>query len=295
MTTTTAEDIHTVTGTVESASKAQGKNGLQWQLKVLVPEISKFAMPLYLDTALAPSDILAGQPATLTIRKGKLKKGKTGQYNSDYYWDIVQWGAGPVSQAPAPTTAPQQQQAPSSIDERIAWNSAINNAVTSIGTVMVMDDDARQWSVYMRVIEGRANAIYALIRRGPTPAPYTDTGEAPTQAPSSPQETPKQTQGNRSIADLLGVPFQEMTDSEQALLIPSFWKSIRTHWKLGGDERNDALTRARQVTGSDSPLRWAESQGLTPRQFRQRLIEGWQDVESGFAKLNPEGGEAEEV
>ena len=61
-----------------------------------------------------------------------------------------------------------------SIDERIAWNSAINNAVSKIP--MPYDDTG-----WLNEVDTLAQVIYPLIRRGPTP-PVENAPEGPVEA-----------------------------------------------------------------------------------------------------------------
>ena len=94
-----------------------------------------------------------------------------------YYRDIVRITSasiGDVAQEPptprgstaaAPTSAPA---AWGSLDERIAWNSAINNAVNTVPY------DQQDW---LESIDGIAHLLYTLIRRGPLP-PVEDAPDA---------------------------------------------------------------------------------------------------------------------
>ena len=76
--------------TVESATKMQGRNGVQWQVKMLIPKISKYATPSFMPVEWA-DEIIAGTSHRVGLTKGNLKNGKSGQYDSDYYWNITSW------------------------------------------------------------------------------------------------------------------------------------------------------------------------------------------------------------
>ena len=100
----------------------------------------------------------------------------------------------PVTPSVVPTTAPMapptpQSVSPFSLDERISWNSAINNIMLSDKGPRILfseeryrgylDDDGKSWiqgegSAYMdeffsEIIASAAFALYKVIRRGPVP------------------------------------------------------------------------------------------------------------------------------
>ena len=66
----------------------------------------------------------------------------------------------------APTTAPMATPAPQSfsLDERIAWNSAVNNAVTATNHHYGAEQGDEGW---LTSVEAKALLLYPLIRRGP--------------------------------------------------------------------------------------------------------------------------------
>ena len=66
----------------------------------------------------------------------------------------------PVTQAATPNPATW-----GSIDERIAWNSGINNAGHVTKFPESIEDEAR----WLADVDRRANLLYPLIRRGPMP------------------------------------------------------------------------------------------------------------------------------
>lgn len=66
----------------------------------------------------------------------------------------------PVTQAATPNPATW-----GSIDERIAWNSGINNADHVTKFPESIEDEAR----WLADVDRRANLLYPLIRRGPMP------------------------------------------------------------------------------------------------------------------------------
>jgi hypothetical protein len=95
---------------------------------------------------------------------------------------------------PQPTPATTATPAPAwgSLDERIAWNSAINNAASA---VPYERESVVDWTVELSIV---AHHIYTLIRRGPLP-PVEDAPEKPVEAPDP---------------NLEPDPFPEYTDEE---------------------------------------------------------------------------------
>ena len=81
------------------------------------------------------------------------------------------------SKSPATASAPATASWGSSIDERIAWNSSINNANEATDPPTNAEDEAR----WIEDIDRRAHLIYPLIRRGPTP-PVENAPEVPVEA-----------------------------------------------------------------------------------------------------------------
>ena len=79
--------------------------------------------------------------------------------------------------APAPAPAPRQQQAPSApasrgnstidlaIQQRIAWNSALNNTVAKTS----FNEDEMTWFEYWTIVDERAHLPTMLIERGAIP------------------------------------------------------------------------------------------------------------------------------
>ena len=80
--------------------------------------------------------------------------------------------------APAPASAPATASWGGSIDERIAWNSSINNANEATDPPTNAEDEAR----WIEDIVRRATLLYPAIRKGYTP-PAKDAPEPPVQAP----------------------------------------------------------------------------------------------------------------
>jgi hypothetical protein len=87
----------------------------------------------------------------------------------------------PRSTQPAYNAAPSTELWSNSVDERIAWNSAVNNAVSAVAYAGAYQEEFAQndWVVE---VDSIANLIYPLIRRGPSP-----------NAPERPQAAPEPT------------------------------------------------------------------------------------------------------
>ena len=97
-----------------------------------------------------------GSAATFKVLNGVAPKAQT----------ATQEGVQPAPTATTPTSAPW-----GSIDERIAWNSAINNAVTAIPWISNMTEDKEAYYTpnWLGEVDALARDVYALIRRGPAP------------------------------------------------------------------------------------------------------------------------------
>ena len=101
-----------------------------------------------------------------------------------------------------PTTAPATASWGGSIDERIAWNSSINNANEATDPPTNAEDEAR----WIEDIDRRAHLLYPIIRRGPTP-PVEIAPEGPVEA-QEPNEEPEpdiEHPGEDDIASNMGV------------------------------------------------------------------------------------------
>ena len=124
------------------------------------------------------------QYSLILERQNKKKPDHSGERDWMFYWGLVGIADGAPAQQAARATdgaAPRQQTttAPESwgsLDERIAWNSAINNSVSVVpydrGAVV-------DWTVEVSIV---AHHIYTLIRRGPLPP----AGDAPEGGPDAP-------------------------------------------------------------------------------------------------------------
>ena len=122
----------------------------------------------------------------------------------DMYKDVPQYGrvqtfkilngVAPKAQPKPTATTTTTASAPAgwgSIDERIAWNSAINNAVTAIPWISNMTEDGEAYyrPNWLSEVDALARDVYALIRRGPTPveqAPLEPEDEEP--FPNAPED-----------------------------------------------------------------------------------------------------------
>ena len=122
-------------------------------------------------------------------RQNKKKPDHNGEKDWMWYWGIVGIADGaPPQQAERPTNgaAPRQTTTSSeswgNLDERIAWNSAINNAVHAIPYAEM------KLSIWLKDVDGVAHALYPLIRRGPLPPDMAeDTPPGPLEPPEPPE------------------------------------------------------------------------------------------------------------
>lgn len=97
----------------------------------------------------------------------------------------------PAATPQAPTQAPTRQvdqgaePAPwsNSIDERIAWNSAINNGANHVDSQGPWQGPDHAW---LKRVDEKANEIYGLIRRGPWQMVVVD------EPPAEPEQSDEQ-------------------------------------------------------------------------------------------------------
>ena len=130
-----------------------------------------------------------GQQYNLILERQNKKKAEyDGSRDWMYYWGITGIADGDAAQRTetATTGTAPRQTAPTpsaSLDERIAWNSAINNAVSA---VPFERDAVVDWTVEIRNV---AHHIYTLIRRGPLPPDMAeDTPPGSLEPPELPVE-----------------------------------------------------------------------------------------------------------
>jgi len=118
--TTAIESQYHFTAEVKSKGKQQNRDGWAMVVDWKLPG-SKYDLTLYGQDWDIVQGFEVGETAIITIQQGNLKKDKTGQYSSDYFWDMVSieqtWIAGdgervasdeapPVQAPPKPNPAP---------------------------------------------------------------------------------------------------------------------------------------------------------------------------------------------
>jgi hypothetical protein len=107
-----------------------------------------------------------GDKVKATLTRGNLKQGKSGSKTYDYFWNLESLEHTSES-TPAP--AQREAQAPAvSVDLRIAWNSAVNNAVQLHGPCP--NAEAINWNG----LRENAEKLYSLIVGGPNVTKVSD-------------------------------------------------------------------------------------------------------------------------
>ena len=128
--------------------------------------------------------------------------------------DMISITSASIGEATPSTTTATATSAPTvtrvndvgpTLDERIAWNSAINNSVNALGPTGVDDDN------YMEDVAEMAPRFYRLIRQGP---PSADAPAEPTDVPEQPQDAPDES--SEDLVDPLGgeQPFPAVSEKE---------------------------------------------------------------------------------
>jgi hypothetical protein len=141
-----------------------------------------YAMKLLFVPDVVASKMTKGQRYALVLQQQIVRNRQDGTPHDGekdwmYFWKVERFAepGDTIPQTPvpaaseAPTTASWSSTA--SIDERIAWNSAINNAVTAIPWISNMTEDKEAYYTHnwLSEVDTLARDVYALIRRGPTP------------------------------------------------------------------------------------------------------------------------------
>ena len=112
------------------------------------------------------NDLEPGMKVSLKIN---IKQGPNGKQRN--LLEILNRFSNPTPPATLPATQPVTQTATPNpiawggLDERIAWNSALNNANHATKCPESIEDEAR----WLADVDRRANLFYPLIPRGPTP------------------------------------------------------------------------------------------------------------------------------
>ena len=206
------QETRIVTLAVEGikATTPQKDGTTRYQISAVIPEISKFPVPLFVTTSPAPAP---GQTYNVSLTKGKLKQGKTGQYDNEFYWDVAAWDVGGATAAPQPARSQSAGGAafvapPNDIDRRRAEDArafrrrdALNAAVAFANTPSGSAD----------VIEF-ANVFFDWLNQQP------DTQDPP-QAPEPPAEQRIEPEGTKPPGRIIILPNQitvpDMMDSSE--------------------------------------------------------------------------------
>jgi hypothetical protein len=160
-----------------------------------------------------------GHQYEIVLERQNLKRDKDGQYKTgnmpyDYYygWVGFKGDGGIVESMPSesdnffnepnePRAAPTQQQG-FSLDERIAWNSAVNNTVNVLGPVDVRPE-AVDYDNYMEEVAEMAPRLYRLIRQGPPSELAPDDATSPVEAPQEAETQQTMQEVRREVLALI--------------------------------------------------------------------------------------------
>lgn len=164
---TTSSPTHSFVTTVTGKQRNRSNTGWAVTLDWCLPG-SQYPFILYMqdDDHYAPTvaEMNINESFYLTLERGSLKQGKDGSKEYDYFWNLAT--IGPAQDAPA--TATESTHSPQTprgdVDTRIAWNSAINNAVHCMGMDGDLVENREQWLAGVRTLAGE---IYAMITAGP--------------------------------------------------------------------------------------------------------------------------------
>ena len=233
----TEQETRIVTLTVEAikATTPQEDGTIRYQISADIPEISKFPMPLFVTASPAP---VPGQTYNVSLTKGKLKTGKSGQYDNEFYWDVAAWDVGGATTSPQPASSQSTGGAafaapPNDIDRRRAEDArafrrrdALNAAVTyTEGDTRTPDD-----------VTAVADAFFAWLNNQ-RPEPNT---QDPPQAPEQPVQQQSEPEGTKPLGKIVSLPNQitvpDMMDSSEfvAAVTKVEWSREQVRGYLGG-------------------------------------------------------------
>ena len=209
------QETRIVTLTVEGikATTPQADGTIRYQISAVIPEISKFPVPLFVTTSPAPTP---GQTYNVSLTKGKLKQGKTGQYDNEFYWDVAAWDVGGATAAPQPARSQSAGGAafvapPNDIDRRRAEDArayrrrdALTAAVTYAGGETRTPGD----------VTAVADVFFAWLNQHPEPGT-----QDPPQAPEQPAQQQSEPEGTKPPGKIIILPNQitvpEMMDDSE--------------------------------------------------------------------------------
>jgi hypothetical protein len=140
-----------------------------------------YAMKLLFVPDVVASKMTKGQRYALVLQQQIVRNRQDGTPHDGekdwmYFWKVERFAESgdtiPQTPVPAASEAPATASwsSTASIDERIAWNSAINNAVTAVGLINDgLPPPLPSLEYWVAEVDRVAQSVFALIRRGPTP------------------------------------------------------------------------------------------------------------------------------
>ena len=140
-----------------------------------------YAMKLLFVPDVVASKMTKGQRYALVLQQQIVRNRQDGTPHDGekdwmYFWRVERFAEPgdtiPQTPVPAASEAPATASwsSTASIDERIAWNSAINNAVTAGGPINdSLPPPLPPLEYWVAEVDRVAQSVFALIRRGPTP------------------------------------------------------------------------------------------------------------------------------
>ena len=169
--TDTEHPTRVVMATVAEASREvhYDRNGMEsaaWALRLSIPEISDYPLPMQM-AGDGAGEIIKGSVHRVRIKRGRLKQNKTGERDYDYWWDLVEWDTG----APLP-----EREADSAGNSR-ASQDGYRRSVEVMNWIAALEIAARRTAQgSVDELAAEAGAIYALIVAGP---PESDSKTQP--------------------------------------------------------------------------------------------------------------------
>ena len=220
----TVRDYLTEEVTIESASIEDSRDGDRWKMMVQIPSMrSNYPTGPIWKKVEDGERIKTGDKVVCKLVRGKLKTpGAYEDADFGYYWELSEWA---TSDAPTVSTASNgtsnaapTPQSGDTLAQRIAWNSAINNAVTLFSHSEIRKDDWLDVLDYEK-IKHIAGRVYNMILAGPPqdePEPvYRDPRDGPeaTEMPVQPVPAPVASKLQRPPAKSSDAKLKELDEA----------------------------------------------------------------------------------
>ena len=287
---TVAGEVKETTAQITRLIWADGKDGTpQWEVQLRwpwTPAANKGGDKTWVTQADFPQWTAATKgTVNLEVAAAYIRKAAEGKEPHDghlpwmWHWHIRKvLDHAPAASAPAAASpgggsqAPERAAAP--LDQRIAWNSSVNNAVTILSRlssfVVTLEPDNYDHAAFRAMLTSLAADIYPVIIAGPpqdvpaeAPSGATKPPEAPepSRTPAAGAQAPQQAAQRPGMATVMASLNQWNDDVKRGakpagtkLLTPAFvknWVYVKHAWNLDSLTPEQAMTLATAIANGE--------------------------------------------